>query len=102
MAAFVARASAFSGAVAEAMPDTTGRPFSRAVLRLRSTSAAGRAAALSQKLRAGRPAIWAMDHSLAQGKLQFELVALSDEETEMIVARLDSLSHHGSEAGGSA
>ncbi|MBS7789857.1 hypothetical protein KTR66_07620 [Roseococcus sp. SDR] len=87
LAAFLERAAALPGVIADAEPDPTGLPFDRARLRLDPSVAPGLAAAL----RRGDPTIWTMDDRASLGEIRLELVPLREDELDLILARLGAL-----------
>lgn len=88
---FVARVSGIQGLTAASVPDETGLPFPRGVVKLSGDGSAARAAWLAEQLRGGRPSIWVMDQQASLGRLGFELVPLRDDEITTIVQRLSQL-----------
>lgn len=85
---FVARANQLPGVSAAAVPDPAGMPFPRASLAIDPARAGLDAAALARALREGTPSIRVMEHELAAGRLVLELVPLSEDEAQVILASL--------------
>ncbi len=71
-----------------AVDDPVGMPFQRVALAF--AGGASVAKAVARQLKAGRPSIWTMEHALAQGVLQLELVGLKDEEVRHLATRLNA------------
>lgn len=90
VATFVDRAGKIRGLAARAEADPAGMPFSRVVLQVDSASRLD-ASSLVRALRSGQPSIWVMEHRLAGCELVLELVALHDDEMEIILRRLSEL-----------
>lgn len=91
VADFVERAGAVPGITASSVPDPTGLPFARARLVVDPAVAAMDSAALDAALRAGSPSIWAMPGRRDAEELLFELVPLTPDEIDVILARLAEL-----------
>jgi L-seryl-tRNA(Ser) seleniumtransferase len=85
---FVERANALPGVSAAAAPDPAGMPFPRARLAVDPARAGLDAAALARALREGTPSIRVMEHELTAGRLVLELVPLTAEEVDTILARI--------------
>ncbi|MEO8527075.1 MAG: hypothetical protein ABI460_20265, partial [Caldimonas sp.] len=85
---FVDAARELRGITASSSPDPTGLPFSRVVLRIDPAVHGQGASSLARALREGRPAIWLMEHAVAQECLMLELVPLTDGEMKIIIDRL--------------
>lgn len=91
VADFVRHAGSIRGVYATASPDPAGMPFSRAHLRFEPSQCGKSAKTVAEELKAGTPAIWAMEHELPLGTLIFELVPLEYEEVSQIVFRLEEI-----------
>ena len=74
------------GVQARAEIDPTGMPFQR--VRLAMAGGAPAARKLVQRLKAGRPSIWVMEHGIAEGILRFELVGLHESEVRHLAHEL--------------
>lgn len=90
VASFVERANALPGVQAASVADPSGMPFPRAHLTIFPSQAGKDAKALAKSLKAGKPSIWVMEHALRDGQITLELVRLSEEELEMILARIST------------
>lgn len=88
---FVERSNAIKGVSARSVPDPTFMPFSRAYLQIDESKARCDAPTLIKALKNGSPAIWVNDDKASQGQLGFELVQITDQEIDMILARLEEL-----------
>ncbi|MBL4874902.1 MAG: aminotransferase class V-fold PLP-dependent enzyme [Cohaesibacteraceae bacterium] len=88
---FVSKANAFEGISAIVVPDPTQLPFERAHLCFDPQSCQITAIRLADAFRAGDPSIWVMDHLASKNELVFELVQLSENEIDHILARLNEL-----------
>ena len=86
--AFVQKANGLSGVSATSEADPAGLPFSRVHLDIDAATAGMDAVALAANLKSGTPSIRVMEHSLAEGKIILELVALSNQETNIIVREI--------------
>ncbi len=86
--AVVEEANALPGVNATAVTDPVGMPFSRVQLDIDQEAAGMNAAALAASLKSGTPSVRVMEHSLAEGKIILELVALTGEEAGIIVAEI--------------
>ncbi len=91
VSAFVERANEIAGISARQVADPAGMPFSRVHLRIKDGQAPMSAGALAAALKDGAPSIWVMEHELAKGELVLELVQTSDDEIEVVLARLSNL-----------
>ncbi|MGD9867327.1 MAG: hypothetical protein AB7U38_04915 [Hyphomicrobiales bacterium] len=80
-----------TGIRAEAVPDPAGMPFPRVQLTVEPAAAGMDASALAAALRQGDPAIWVMQHKLAEGRILMELVQLTSAEIDEIARRLADL-----------
>lgn len=66
--------------------DPASMPFQRIKLSMKGGATA--AAALVRDLKAGQPSIWTMEHALAEGIVQLELVGLDESEVRLLASRL--------------
>lgn len=82
------RRDALHGIAAREVADPAGMPFARAELQVDAALAGFDAAALAQRLRAGTPPVWLMDHDAGAGRLLLELVPLRADEIEQLLACL--------------
>lgn len=96
VARFCARAAALPGLTAHPVPDPTGLPFPRAVLRVDAARAGSDASALAVALRSGDPQIWLYTDRQDDGELALELVPLTDEEIDVILNRVTEVLAEGS------
>lgn len=94
---FIARLNGIAGPTrAYALPDPTGLPFSRVALDFAGTSEPGRVAEeVAAELRRWEPSVRVMEHEIAAGRLVFELVPLTRNELEIVVAALEHALHAG-------
>jgi len=83
---FVRAADELPGIAAEVLPDPTGLPLSRALLKVD-----GDAAKVATELEAGDPPIYVMTDRLADNELVLELVPLDAVELEIILLRLTTI-----------
>jgi len=90
-AGFVKQANEIPGVQATSVPDPSGMPFPRAHLSISPSQAAMEAEALAKSLKAGDPSIWVMEHALKDGQIILELVRLTEDELEVILARISKL-----------
>lgn len=74
------------GLRAEAEPDPLGAPFARVHVAFDGGAAEARRVATA--LRRCDPAVWVMEHGLAEGVLRLELVGLNEDEVDTAVAAL--------------
>lgn len=88
VAAFVQKANVLPGVKAAAVADPVGMPFSRVHLDIDHEAAGIDATTLAASLKSGIPSIRVMEHSLAEGKIILELVALSDQEAGVIASEI--------------
>ena len=91
VAGFVKQANEIPGVQATSVPDPFGMPFPRAHLSISPSQAAMEAEALAKSLKAGDPSIWVMEHALKDGQIILELVRLTEDELEVILARISKL-----------
>lgn len=91
MARLAARLGGLPGITAEVVRDEAGRDIHRARLTVDPEGAGRDAAALSAALHAGSPPVFLRDHHANSGHLSVDPRALSDEEEELLVARITEL-----------
>lgn len=92
---FIARADQIRGLIAGAVPDPVGLPFARVRLTVDAATARLSAAALAEALQDGTPSIWVMTQGQGRDDLLLELVPLTDDELELVLARLAELLEDG-------
>jgi len=80
--AFVAAASRIPDVTAEVVKDPTGLQVSRVLLKVAD------AKRVATELEAGTPSIYVMTDRMAEGELVLELVPLTAEEIDAVLARL--------------
>jgi uncharacterized pyridoxal phosphate-dependent enzyme len=78
------RLSGLSGITASVRPDPQGLPLSR--VRVDFDGGAAIARAVTAAMKAGDPAVWVMEHGLAEGFCQLELVSLTEAELDGLAA----------------
>lgn len=88
---FIDRANEIASITAWPVADPAGMPFSRTHLQVDEKQACMNAPSLVAALKAGTPSIWVMEDKLADGEIVFELVQTSEDEIEIILARLSNL-----------
>lgn len=88
---FVEGAAGLPGIGVRAIPDPAGMPFPRVEVKVDPATAGLDATALAAALKAGDPAIWVMEHQLAEGLLVLELVGVTTQEIAAIVERIAEL-----------
>ena len=89
--AFARRADRIAGISASTVPDPAGMPFPRVRLEFGADEQAMTAAEAAAALRARDPSIWVMEDEAESGALVLELVALEEQETDIILASLERL-----------
>ena len=88
---FMEQANRLRGIRATEVHDPSGMPFSRVCLAIDPIGDNWNASILADRLRAGAPPIWVMEHAVAKGQLLLELVPLVESELRVIVDRLAAL-----------
>ena len=82
------RLNRIDGISAAEVPDPAGMPLSRVRLTVQRPGDNWNAALLAERLRAGTPPIWLMEHAARDGHLFLELVPLDKAELQVIAERV--------------